>query len=179
MDESTIQFVATIVTGALVGLWVINGFLLPISGRWKRQKAEYGHEDEQEGAIDEFQLSHFGPWAYGESHRGASRYEYGGFVLGRTVYLNRRDHGLQTLVDQGFPREIAEKRNGQVQAKLRLRLVSRYQLRGSFIPRKVEFTRNPPRVVAVIDLGPEERSYRRLEPAKTVVSNRENAPGAI
>jgi hypothetical protein len=179
MDESTLQLAATILTGALGATWVINGFLLPISGKWKRQQLDHEREENQVGAIDEFQLSHFGPWAYGEGQRGASRYEYGGWILGRTIYLTRRDHGLEELVEQGFPRDIAEKRNGQIQAKLRLRLVSRYHLEGWFVPRKVEFTRNPPRVIAVIDLKPEERSYRRVEPAKTVVSNRENAPGRV
>lgn len=169
MDQATLQLILTGITASCFGIWILNGFLLPITGQWVRDHEEgIGTRSDHE-ETEQFYLSHFGPFVYGEGHRGDARYEYGGWILGRTIFLHRRDHGVQALMEQGFPKEIAKRREGQIQAKLRLNLERQDCLTGSFIPRKVEFTHNPPRVVAVIDLHAQPRLYKRVDKVKTEV----------
>ena len=92
--------------------------------------------------------------------------ELSGLLVGRTLRLTRRDHGLKALVALGFPEPVAVKLDGEVTARLELQLKGGLMplfLEGSFTPQKVEFTHQPPRITRSYFLDPQPRRYRKLD----------------
>ena len=63
----------------------------------------------------------------------------------------------------GFPEPVARKLDGEVMAKLELRLRGGVLLEGLFMPQKVEFTHQPPRITKSYFLAGQPRRYRRLD----------------
>jgi hypothetical protein len=89
-----------------------------------------------------------------------------GLVVGRRVRLTRRDHGIKALLSQGFPENIAKQLDGEVMARMTLKLKDGGAfLDGAFEPQKIEFTHQPPRITSAHFLAPQPRTYRRVIPA--------------
>jgi len=170
--------------GALVLFGIIVSFVFNVSGTWERipiddepvqsdaDGYDYDYEDDDDDD-DEYQyslalnerlvLGQFGPFVTGRRDLPGGHQEFSGFMVGRTLRINRRDHGVRSLVRQGFPEVIAKLVDGDVTGKFKLTLVSAgLLLDGSFSPQKIEFTHRPPRVTARNFLVPKPRRYRRL-----------------
>lgn len=73
---------------------------------------------------------------------------------------------MKALIGLGFPEPIAQKLDGEVTAKMELQVkggVFPVILEGAFIPQKVEFTHQPPRITRSYFLEPQPRRYRKLD----------------
>ena len=161
MGDAELRILLLVATGGLFGLWVLSSFITRVSGTWLRAV-------EDGAAPERLTLQSLGPFVGGEFldaqiERTGGRREVSGFIVGRTLYLSRRDHGAAFLEAQGFPAEIAAQRDGKTNGKLRLTLKDGVELDGTFTPLKVEFTHQPPRVTAEIQLAPTPRNYRRIQ----------------
>jgi len=175
MDGETVRLLVACVLGGGVCLWILSSLIFSVSGDWVRVLDD---ETRARGARPEhLALGTFGPIVTGRSEQPGGHHEYSGVSIGRTLYLTRRDHGEAMLHAQGYPSPIARLRDGQVAAKLVLRLDEGTHLRGIFTGFRVEFTHQPPRVTAVLPAPPERRAYTRvgevkeedLDPVESVV----------
>ena len=163
MDAETLRWtLITVVVGALF-MWGLTSLLFRVSGTWERVLTD---EEIAKGARRErVSLGQMGPLVMGRRDVPGGYQELSGFLVGRTLYLKRRDHGLAALRAQGFPEPVAKLLDGQVMAKLELRLTKGgTHLEGKFVPQKVEFTHQPPRVTTSYFLAPQPRAYRRVIP---------------
>lgn len=157
MDGETLRLVVAGALGGALIVWVLGSLIFSVSGDWVRVV-----DDAQGARPERVALGTLGPFVTGRSERAGGHHEYTGVSLFRTVYLTRRDHGVKLLEAQGYPPPIAKQRDGQVAAKLVLRLDDGAHLRGSFHGLRVEFTHQPPRVTGVLPMPLEERRYTRL-----------------
>lgn len=159
MDGDALRVALLALMGAGAAAWISASFLVRITGTWIRELSD---DDRRGGERPEtLELKAFGPLVSGESEVQGGRQEYTGYLLGRTLHLRRRDHGVRYLQDQGYPLAIAEKRDGEEAAKLKLRIGGE-RLEGAFFPTKIEYTHQPPRVTQVLPMAPVKRSYTRL-----------------
>lgn len=161
MDADTIRLVviaALLLAGAA---WVFSAFLFRVSGTWERVLTP--EELEQGLRPERITLGQLGPLVTGRRDLAGGHQELSGFMVGRSVSLNRRDHGRQALVAMGFPDAVAQKLDGEIMARMKLSLVhDGLVLEGTFEPQKVEFTHQPPRITRVYFLPGQPRRYRRL-----------------
>lgn len=178
MDSETLRQILLAVVAVLSSLWVLSSLLFRVGGTWERVLSS---EERAQGVRPErIVLGQLGPFVTGRREINGGHQEFSGLVVGRTVRLNRRDHGVPSLMAVGFPQPIAEKLDGEVMAKLVLRVrKSSTQLDGVFIPQKVEFSRQPPRITERYFLDPQKRRYRRVVLAdEPVALLRESTPSA-
>ncbi len=135
-------------------IWVLRGLTLRISGTWTRV-------DQGEGnAAESIAFVQFGPFVRGRRMVKGGFQEFTGLLRGRTIFLTRRDHGRELIVNQGFPKELVAEIDGTVTAKLRLTLSADGKaLFGTFTPQKIEFTHRPPEITNRLFLEPSHRRY--------------------
>lgn len=143
---------------ALVGLWVLRGFMTRVSGTWERID-----EGVRTGQPETITLVQFGPFIRGRRMMNGGFQELTGFLQGRMLRIDRRDHGREMLIGQGFPQEIAAEIDGTVTAKMRLTLSADGKvIFGEFTPQKIEFTHQPPKITRRLYLDPSYRRYRLI-----------------
>jgi hypothetical protein len=149
------------VVGAAFVTWVASAFVFRVAGTWERTLSS---SDREAGVRPEqITLAQLGPLVTGRRDVPGGHQELSGLLVGRTLRLTRRDHGVKALVGMGFPEAIAQRLDGEVTAKLELRLRDGVLLEGSFTPQKVEFTHQPPRITRSYFLAPQGRRYRRID----------------
>ena len=145
----TVLIIAFSSAGAIIFMLAL---LFRISGRFVR--------DDDPGVL---KLTSLGPFISGREDVDGGHYEYSGFtVLGR-AWITRRDHGVGLLLKHGYPKEVAERRDGEVAAKMVIRRDGSDTLEVEFTPLRVDFTHRPPRVTGITELSAQSRSYRRAE----------------
>jgi hypothetical protein len=161
MDGNTLRLV--VVVGLVVGLviWVFASVVWRVGGVWERvlSPAERDAGAQQEQII----LAQLGPLVMGRRDVVGGYQELTGLVFGPIVRLHRRDHGLRALTAMGFPEPVAKKLDGEIMARLDLKLRDGALLDGTFSPQKVEFTHQPPRITRAYFLPPQPRRYRRVD----------------
>lgn len=150
--------------GGVLAVWLFTAFLFRVSGTWERELTQ----TERDSGLrpERITLGQLGPLITGRREVPGGWQEISGILVGRTLRLTRRDHGAKHLVALGFPETIAAKLDGEITAKLDLRLKGGLVplfLEGSFTPQKVEFTHQPPRVTRSYFLEAQPRRYRKLD----------------
>ncbi len=158
------QLVVGAGVGGVVVLWLLSTFLFRVSGTWEREIT--AAERESGLRPERITLGQLGPLVTGRREVPGGWQELSGLLVGRTLRLTRRDHGLKALVALGFPEPVAVKLDGEVTARLELQLKGGLMplfLEGSFTPQKVEFTHQPPRITRSYFLDPQPRRYRKLD----------------
>jgi hypothetical protein len=163
MNGETLRWVLIWSSVGTFAIWFLSAFLFRVSGQWVRLHPDH----EKRNAVDDehLQLDQFGPFVSGRSTVTGGHQTLSGLVVGRTLYLRRRDHGHLHLEQQGFPSEVARRLDGQVFARFELKL----QPGGNFLegyihPRRIEFTHQPPRVTGIFQAPSAARTYRRVSP---------------
>ncbi len=161
---------------AYIVFWIVGGLVLlllvlsqfnNVSGTWERIPSQEEQQDYESRGLpvphDRVVLGQFGPFVTGRRDLAGGYQAFGGFAFLGKVQLSRRDYGLRSLMQQGFPESIAKSLDGEITAKLRLRLTMGGELLdGYFIPFKVEFTHQPARITRVYPLNERRRRYRKL-----------------
>lgn len=157
------HIVVGVVAAVLGVLWFVSTLLLRVTGTWER---ELTPAERAEGAQPErITIGQLGPLVTGRREVAGGHVEFSGIMIGRTVRLTRRDHGVRALVALGFPEPIAHKLDGEITARLELVAtdgVPPLVLEGDFVPQKVEFTHQPPRITRAYFLPPQKRRYKKL-----------------
>lgn len=150
-------------------LWALSALLFRVSGTWERVLSD---EEKARGThAERITLVQLGPLVRGRRDVVGGYQEFSGYVVGRSVRLARRDHGVASLAAQGFPEPVAKQLDGEVMARLRLRLADGgTSLAGQFLPQKVEFTHRPPKITSAYFLDAQHRAYRRVIPLEEPVS---------
>lgn len=152
------------VVGGAVALWLVSTFLFRVSGTWEREMTPA--EREAGTRPERITLGQLGPLITGRRDVAGGHVEFSGLLIGRTLKLTRRDHGVKALQALGFPEPIATKLDGEVTARLELQLkggLFPVFLDGTFTPQKVEFTHQPPKITRSYFLQPQPRRYRKLD----------------
>jgi hypothetical protein len=158
-DELRVVLLAAI--GVAAGLWLLMTLVFRVSGTWERELSD----DERELGTrpERIVLGQLGPFVKGRREVGGGYQDFSGLIIGPMLRLTRRDYGVTALKAQGFPESIAKLLDGEVMAKLTLRVrASNTRLEGEFVPQKVEFTHQPPRITEAYFLDPQVRRYRRV-----------------
>ena len=158
MDGELLRII--LITGLAVtgGLWLALSLLIRVGGTWVRELSD---EELARGERPEtIELSGLGPYISGRAEVDGGHQEFTGLLIGRTLHLRRRDHGLDSLLAAGYPEPIAKKRDGEEAARLKLKLDGD-RLSGGFTAQKVEFTHQPPRITSVLPMPAQPRTYSR------------------
>lgn len=161
MDGNTIRLVVVIIAASALVLWVGASLFFRISGTWERQLS--ASEREAGATAEQVTLAQLGPLVTGRRDVPGGHQELMGLAFGPVVRLTRRDHGVRALTAMGFPEAVAKKLDGEIMARMELRLRGGVLLEGSFSPQKVEFTHQPPRITRAFFLPPQPRRYRRVD----------------
>lgn len=170
----TIAMVVPWAVGGLLLLGVIVSLVMNVSGTWERlptpEEERAAHELGRALPRERIVFGQFGPFVTGRRELPGGHQEFSGFMIGWTLRISRRDHGVHSLIKQGFPEKIAHAVDGDITAKLKLRLTNGgLTLEGSFTPHKIEFTHRPPKITGRHALPPVPRGYRRLTAAERAV----------
>lgn len=145
-----------ILLGVAFLAWIVRGFLIRVSGTWERVD-----EGLPQGNRELITLVQFGPFIRGRRMMKGGFQEFTGILRGRTLFLTRRDHGVELIVSQGFPKELVPEIDGTVTARLRLTLsADGSAIFGTFVPQKIEFTYRPPAITRRVFLEPAYRRYK-------------------
>lgn len=161
MDGNTIRLVVVVVFATALVLWVVASAIFRVSGVWER---DLSPSEREAGAMPErVTLAQLGPLVTGRRDVVGGYQELSGLVFGPVVRLTRRDHGVRALTHLGFPEPVAKKLDGEIMARMELRLRGGVLLEGTFSPQKVEFTHQPPKITRAYFLQPQPRRYRRIE----------------
>ncbi len=162
MAPDLLRNVVLATLGASAALWIVASFVTRIAGTWERVLTD--DEIEEGQRPERMELAQLGPFVTGRRDVTGGHQEFSGYLLGRSLRMVRRDHGVDSLTALGFPEGIAKQLDGEVTARLKLRIVEGVYLEGVFIPQKVEFTHRPPKVTKAYYLEPQPRRYRRVVP---------------
>lgn len=162
MDVETLRIAAITAIGTAAGAWLLSTFIWRVTGTWERV---VGAQERADGAMKErITLGQLGPFVTGRRDVAGGYQEYSGLMIGRSVTLSRRDHGVRALSAMGFPDAVAAKLDGCVMARLKLSLAEGgLFLEGTFEPQKVEFTHQPERLTGMFFLPGQRRRYRRVQ----------------
>lgn len=145
--------------GILLFAMLLTSLFYSFSGVWERMD-----EVSPVVARERIRLAQFGPLVLGNCNVVGGQQSFFGFALGPALWLRRRDRGVPFLAREGFPEAIAKQVEGQIMARYRMRLASdRNFMNGIFIPYRVEFSLQPPRVTAMHAQAAVSRRYRRVE----------------
>lgn len=165
MDGDTWRIAIVSGLAALGALWFLSTLIFRVAGTWERELSD--DEIEEGKRPDRMTLGQLGPLVNGRRDVAGGHQEFSGFMVGRTLRLSRRDHGVKALMAQGFPEAIARQLDGEVMARMTFRLTGGgTYLDGSFVPQKVEFTHRPPKITDAYFLAPQARTYRRVIPIR-------------
>lgn len=156
-----VRLVIVSVLVSLAVLWLLSTLLFRVSGTWERELTVA--EREAGAPVERITLGQLGPLVTGRREVPGGYQELSGFAVGPVLRLTRRDHGVRALTAMGFPEPVAKKLDGEVMAKLELRLRGGVRLEGTFTPQKVEFTHQPPRITKSYFLAAQPRRYRKLD----------------
>lgn len=137
----------------------ITGLLYSFSGVWERMD-----NSSKLAARERIRLTQFGCFVMGRRVVVGGVQHFTALALGPYLWMRRRDYGINYLTSEGFPREVARHVEGHVIARYRLKLSDDHHfLDGVFVPFRVEFSSEPPRVTAMHPQPPVRRKYRRIE----------------
>jgi hypothetical protein len=164
------NFFRLIVVGGLAAsavLWVLASVVWRVGGVWERVLS--AAERDAGAQPEQIVLAQLGPLVMGRRDVVGGYQELTGLVFGPVVRLHRRDHGVRALTSMGFPEPVAKKLDGEIMARLDLKLRDGALLDGTFAPQKVEFTHQPPRITRAYFLPPQPRRYRRVDTEAVVV----------
>jgi hypothetical protein len=163
MSGELLRQVLLVSLAAGVSLWALSALLFRVGGTWERVLSD---DEKAVGThAERITLAQLGPLVKGRRDVVGGYQEFSGFVFGRSVRLTRRDHGASALAAQGFPDAVAKQLDGEVMAKMNMRLTEGgTHLAGEFLPQKVEFTHRPPRITDAYFLEAQTRRYRRVVP---------------
>jgi hypothetical protein len=162
--STTGDTIRLVIASGLLGvaaLWMLSTVVFRVSGTWERELSP--SEREAGAAAERITLGQLGPLVTGRRDVPGGYQELSGILIGSSVWLTRRDHGVRALTAMGFPEPVAKKLDGEVMAKMELRLRGGVLLEGTFMPQKVEFTHQPPRITRSYFLASQPRRYRRLD----------------
>lgn len=163
MNGETLRWVLIWGAAGTCAVWFLSAFLFRVAGEWIRLLPDTATRTP--GDEERFQLSQFGPFVSGRCSVPGGHQTLSGLIIGRTLYLRRRDHGHRHLEKQGFPPEVARRLDGQIFARFELRLRNQgLLLDGSIYPRRIEFTHQPPRVTGIFQAPSAPRTYSRVTP---------------
>lgn len=156
---------------ALLILGSILGLMFPIRGTWERMTDSNQSIWNRERMV----LKQFGMIVVGHQTVPGGAQKFFGFAFGPSVWLKRRDYGINALKQEGFPEPIAKLVQGKVLLYLNLKLSpDRLFLTGHATPMKVEYFEDGSGVKNIHPVEPITRSYRRSE--LTPVSKEKLAP---
>ncbi len=163
MDGDTLRIAILSGAAGLLAIWLLSTLIFRVAGTWERALED--DDEDEERRPERLTLGQMGPLVNGRRDVSGGYQEFSGFMVGRTLRLSRRDHGVRALMAQGFPEPIAQKLDGEIMARMTMKLTgSGAFLEGSFVPQKVEFTHRPPKITDAYFLAPEPRRYRRVIP---------------
>jgi hypothetical protein len=138
---------------------VVVRLLLKKTGVWERMD-----NASQIAARERIRLAQFGCFVMGTRVVVGGQQNFMGLAFGPHLWMRRRDFGLPFLTSEGFPEAVARQVEGQIMAGYRLQISGdRNFLEGVFVPYRVEFSSEPPRVTAMHAQPPVPRKYRRIE----------------
>jgi hypothetical protein len=161
VDGNTIRLIVVASLAAAFVLWVVASAIWRVGGVWER---ELSPAEREAGALPEqIVLAQLGPLVTGRRDVVGGHQELTGLAFGPVVRLNRRDHGVRALTGMGFPEPVAKKLDGEIMARLELKLRGGVLLEGTFAPQKIEFTHQPPKITRAYFLPPQRRRYRRVD----------------
>jgi len=148
-----------IACGIVVIATFITGLVYSFSGVWERMD-----NSSKLAARERIRLMQFGCFVIGRRVVVGGVQHFVALALGPHLWMRRRDFGINYLASEGFPSEVASQIEGQVMARYRLELSDDHNfLDGVFVPFRVEFSSEPPRVTAMHAQRPVPRKYRRIE----------------
>jgi len=161
MNAQTLQvLIASVLSGAFV-LWLVLSVIYRVTGTWERDLS--AAEREAGVSPERVTFGQLGPLVTGRRDVVGGHQELSGILFGPYLRLTRRDHGVKALTSMGFPEPVAKKLDGEVMARLELRVRGGVLLEGTFQPQKVEFTHQPPRITSQFFLPAQPRRYRRID----------------
>lgn len=134
--------------------------IFPIGGVWERLSTGNQSIWDRERIV----LKQFGPLLIGQQNIHGGKQSFLGFAIASSIWLRRRDYGIQALIQQGFPEDIAKLVQGRVLLRLHLKLSPDHLfLKGEATPYKVEFYEDGSGIKSIQAVEPTLRSYRRAE----------------
>lgn len=169
MSGDDVRLIIVLAAGVLAVVWVLSTLLFRVTGTWERDLTVA--ERDSGVPVERITLAQLGPLITGRRDVPGGHHEFSGWAFGPIVRLTRRDHGVRALTSLGFPEPVAKKLDGEVMARLDLRLRGGVLLEGTFAPQKVEFTHQPPRITRAFFLPPQPRRYRKLDAVVVPVSD--------
>lgn len=154
------MFSLGIIILALLVLGILLSLLFPVGGTWERTTGENQSIWDRERII----LKQFGSIIFGKQIVPGGFQKFFGFALGPSIWLKRKDYGVQALMHEGFPEPIAKLAQGRVLLHLTLKLTSdRLFLKGYATPMKVEFYEDGSGIKSIRPVEPAPRTYHRSE----------------
>jgi len=148
-----------IACGAVFAATLVSNILWSFSGVWERMD-----NTSKIAARERIRLAQFGCLVLGKRVVVGGAQRFIGLAIGSHLWMRRRDYGLAFLSNEGFPKEVAQQIEGQVMARYRVKLSDDHNfLEGVFVPFRVEFSSEPPRVTAMHAQPSVPRKYRRTE----------------
>ena len=156
-----IELIIIIILFFLTSLLTMAAMLNSVSGSWRMIDPVPNNTDDKNNFMV---LAQFGFVVVGKQEIRGGKQTFFGFNLFGLVWLKRRDYGIRTFINQGFPEELISQLNGQVMMRLKMRVsTDRLFLKGFATPYKIEFSRNPPVVTGMHAVSSLPRTYERSD----------------
>jgi hypothetical protein len=154
-----VTFWLLVLCGSVFLVTLLSGLFYSFSGVWERMD-----NTSKIASRERIRLAQFGCFVLGKRVVVGGNQHFFGLAFGAHLWMRRRDYGLPFLTSEGFPPAVAKQVEGQIQARYQLQLSNdRNFLEGVFIPYRVEFSSEPPRVTAMHPQPSVPRKYRRIE----------------
>ncbi|MEI6805425.1 MAG: hypothetical protein WCK49_02835, partial [Myxococcaceae bacterium] len=145
---------------SLLILGILLSLLFPIAGTWERVFEAGQSIWDRERIV----FKQFGFVIIGQQVVSGGVQKFFGLALGPSIWLRRRDFGVQALMHEGFPEPIAKIAQGRVLLHLSLKLsADRLFLKGYATPMKVEFYEDGSGIKSIHPVEPALRTYRKTE----------------
>ncbi len=155
------EFIFLIALVLLILLLTIAAMFNSVSGSWRVVDPLPDNKDYKNNCMV---LAQFGFIVAGIQEIRGGKQTFFGFNLFGFVWLKRRDYGMRTFINQGFPEELVSQLNGQVMMQLKMRLsADKLFLKGVVIPYKIDFSHNPPALTGMRTVAPMQRTYQRSD----------------
>ncbi len=154
------MFSLGIIILAFLALGTVLSLIYPVGGTWERVSQGTQSIWDRERVV----LKQFGLLIIGKQVLSGGYQKFFGIAFGPSIWLRRRDYGIQALKQEGFPEPIAKLLQGRVLLHLTLKLTSdRLFLKGYATPMKVEFYEDHSGIKSIHPVEPTPRTYRRAE----------------
>jgi hypothetical protein len=154
------MLISAIILLSLLVLGTLLSLLFPIGGTWERTTGENQSIWDRERIV----LKQFGLIIMGKQMVSGGVQKFFGFAIGPSIWLRRKDYGVQALMHEGFPEPIAKLAQGRVLLHLTLKLTSdRLFLKGYATPMKVEFYEDGSGIKSIRPTEPTLRTYHKAE----------------